>query len=99
MACPSCGGLGQDLEAGKLVRCGDCDGTGQVPAVEHYALGVLAGSPVPCEALPSCGHEHQPSLGGICIGCPCPWRPPAARPELLPIPKEHRPGGTGGTNA
>lgn len=24
-----------------------------------------------------CGHEHQPTLGGICIGCPCEWRPPS----------------------
>ena len=28
----------------------------------------------------ACGHEHQPALGGICIGCPC-----EERPDVVPV--------------
>ena len=28
---------------------------------------------------PDCGHVHtDQTLAGICVGCPCPWRPPGA---------------------
>jgi hypothetical protein len=41
------------------------------PTGEVY---VLACEPQECSCA-ACGHDHSPHLAGICVGCPCEWRP------------------------
>lgn len=57
----------------------DCGGPAIPVAVHHLEAVRKAGEAQPC---PKCPHQHAgPEMASICIGCPCPERPPA--PALL----------------